>query len=116
MINFEQMPRFKAHHFEIMSKVSEWAHAYGVPVEAVERQIPVSHAWCNANPKKAPKSDPVRFLFNWMRIAKSMGNLTVNAPGIPFKEAAPGDEVMSGDDFKRMKEEIVRSKMKARPQ
>lgn len=107
MLDFSRLNRFKGKQFEIVSLVSEWAMAYGVEPEAIERQIAIAHAWCNANPKKAPKKDPVRFLYNFMRIAKKMGNLVSKELDRKFKETQPREEeVMTGEDFKRMREAI----------
>lgn len=114
MIDFDQLPRFKKHQFEIVSRVTEWANAFEVPYEAVERQIPIAHAWCNSNPKKSPKKDPVRFLNNWMRIARNMGSMVAQPIENKFQEKPPEDEVMDSGDFVRMKEEILRQKLKAR--
>jgi len=74
--------------FEIISLVPEWAHAFEVETVAILRQIPIAHAWCNSNPRKAPKKDPVRFLHNWMRIAKKMGTLVSKEPDRRYKEQA----------------------------
>ena len=74
-LEMESLKRFRDFKYQITALLSEWAQAYEVSESAIERQISIAHAWCNANPKKAPKKDPVRFLHNWMRIAKKMGNL-----------------------------------------
>jgi len=80
------MPRFFNDRFGITAMVSEWSRAYEVPPAAIERQIPIAHAWCNSNPMKAPKRNPMRFLHNWMRLAKKYGNLTVEARKDPWKD------------------------------
>lgn len=77
MLDFNRLSRFKEFQFEILRLVPEWALAYGVSEEAILRQIPWAHGWCSSNPKKAPKSNVIRFLFNWMRKAKEMGTLRV---------------------------------------
>lgn len=100
------MPRFGKHQYEIVGLITEWARAYEVEPAAIERQIPIAHAWINSNPKKAPKKDPVRFLNNWMRLAKKMGNLVAKQPDRKYKEPAPEDEVMSGDDFAKMRQAL----------
>lgn len=74
-IDFEKLPRFKPHAMKIFPLIEEWAAAYDVPREAIIRQLSWAHGWCLSNPKRAPKKDIVRFLFNWMRLAKKMGNL-----------------------------------------
>ena len=111
MIDFSQAPRFKPFQFQIVTLVPEWARAFEVEPAAIERQIPIAHVWMVSNPKKAPKKDMIRFLNNWMRIAKKMGSL-VKAPPPLYQEKPPDDEVMTADDFKRMREEITRSRLK----
>ena len=106
MLDLETLPRFKKFSFEIINLIPEWAKAYEVETVAIMRQIPIAHAWCNANPKKAPKRDPVRFLHNWMRLAKKMGNLVTAQPNRLFREQAPEDEVMTGEDFAKMRKTV----------
>lgn len=86
-VDFEKLPRFKAKAAEIESLIDEWAAAYDVPNDAIIRQISVAHAWCNANPKKAPKDRITRFLWNWMGKAREWGNLkSAQRPTIKPKE------------------------------
>lgn len=92
-INFESLPRFKTSQFTIVCLIAEWASAYEVELQAIERQIPIAHAWCNANPKRAPRRDPVRFLYNWMRIAKKAGNLVSHEPDRRYREEIPQDDM-----------------------
>lgn len=93
MLDFEQFPRFKMASFQIVTLIPQWAKAYEVETEAIIRQIPIAHAWCNSNPKKAPKTNPVRFLHNWMRIAKKMGNLVSRQPDRRYKEQATEEDM-----------------------
>lgn len=79
-LDFEKMPRFKRHTAQILPLLAEWADVHNVPVEAVVDQLYTAHAWCNANPKRAPKKDPVRFLWSWMRQASRWGNLKSKLP------------------------------------
>lgn len=74
-LDFSLLPRFRNGQARIFSLLREWAVAYKVPEAAIEDQIRTAHAWCNANPRKAPKKDAVRFLFNWMGKANKYGNL-----------------------------------------
>lgn len=60
---------------QIVLLIDEWARAYDVPRSEIIRQLPWAHGWCVTNPKKAPKKNVVRFLFNWLRKANQMGNL-----------------------------------------
>lgn len=85
-LNFEQLPRFKSHAMTIWSLIPEWSVAHQVPHEAIVNQIYISHAWCNSNPLKAPKKNPVRFLWSWMASAKRYGNL--KTPEKPVVKAA----------------------------
>jgi hypothetical protein len=107
MLNFDQMPKFKPHAYEIIKLVPAWALAYQVDEAAIIRQIPEAHAWILCNKAKAPKVRVTRFLHTWMRKAKQYGNLTIQAPGQKYVEEKPAeDEVMSGEDFRRMRETI----------
>lgn len=76
-IDFRILPRFREHAYRITQLVAEWAIGYEVHQDAIIRQLGVAHAWISSNPRKAPKKDVVRFLFNWMRKAKEHGNLRV---------------------------------------
>jgi|HubBroStandDraft_2_1064218.scaffolds.fasta_scaffold224360_2 hypothetical protein len=112
MIDFEKLPRFKMREIQIASMAPQWADVYDVTIEAVERQLGIAHVWCESNKKKAPKKDPVRFLNNWMRIAKNMGSLVSKPVDTNYKPVRNDDEVMSGEDFALMKEAVVRSRLK----
>ena len=76
---------------EIISLIPTWARAYGVSEDAIRRQIPYAYGWCVSNPRKAPKKDVVRFLFNWMKNAKRYGNLVEEKP-VPTNGAMPEPE------------------------
>lgn len=78
--DFQKLPKFRPSATKIIPLIPEWAQAYDVPVLAIEKQLAWAHGWILSNPKKAPKKDFVRFLFNWMRKAKEFGNLVVNDP------------------------------------
>ena len=80
MLDFSTLPRFKEKSTEIFELIPEWCVAYGVTSDAIIRQIQIAHAWCNANKKKAPRVDVVRFLWNWMQRAKQYGNLESRKP------------------------------------
>ena len=75
MLDFDKLPRFTKDKFEIITMTSEWAYAYQVDPEAILRQIAIAHAWCESNKKLAPRKNVVRFLHNWLRLAKKHGNL-----------------------------------------
>jgi hypothetical protein len=108
MLDFNQLPRFNSQAFRITSLLSEWAVAYEVHYLDIERQIRIAHAWCDANKRKAPKKDPVRFLFNWMRKAKEYGNLKP-VRTCTYKEYLPRpEEIMDGNDWARMKAEVFK--------
>jgi hypothetical protein len=103
----EGLRRFQDSKFEIVCKVPEWAKAYGVEPMAIERQVLIAEAWCNSNPKKAPKKNVIRFLFNWISKAQKMGNLVANHRS--FKETrASDDELVSGEDFKALRLSLAR--------
>ena len=105
-MNFDCMPRFKAFQFEIVTRVPDWARVYQVPSDAIERQIGIAHEWARNNPKRAPKKDILRYLHNWMAIAHRSGSLLNKETHRLYKENSPEDEIMSGDDFKRMRESL----------
>lgn len=109
MIDFSKLPRFKSVQYRIFELVDQWAEAYGVPREAILRQIPIAHAWQDSNPKRAPRKDQVRFLFNWMRKAKEHGNLVTVWPNNAYREQRTADEeTLTGEDFARMRQAIRR--------
>ena len=114
MLNLDQMPEFKAHSFKIMEMIPIWARTYQVDEQAIEKQIPIAYAWTKANPEKAPKKQIVRFLNNWMALAKKFDNLkpSINKP-LYKEEKPPEDEVMTGEDFRKMKEAIRENITKA---
>jgi len=93
-LNFEKLPRFKMHAMQIATLVPQWAEAHQVPHEAIVNQIYIAHAWADSNPKKAPKKNMARYLFNWMLQAKRYGNLKV-----PQKAQPRAPEVLPEPDM-----------------
>jgi len=112
MLDFDKLPRFQKFKFQIVTRIPDWAHAYECSEAAVERQIDIAHAWCDANKRRAPRTDPMRFLFNWLRKAREYGNLSdrrLNA----YKEARPQEEeVMTGEDWRAIRQSISPRKVK----
>ena len=108
MIDFDSLPRFKSCKFQIFQLIPEWARCYGVSEQAILKQIQWAHAWCQANPERAPKKKPVRFLHNWMRITHEYGKLVDIPAKISYKENAPEGEVMNGEDWAKMKAALKR--------
>lgn len=108
-LNFRQMPQWMPEALEIQMLVDVWAQAYEVPREAVIRQIPIAYAWAMSNKKKAPKKRVTRFLHTFMKKAKEFGNLTVKSKDV-YREEKPDSEVMTAEDFQRMRENIGRKK------
>lgn len=108
MIDFDKLPRFRGGQFTILCLISEWAAAYEVEPAAIERQIPIAHVWCNSNPKRAPRRDPVRFLHNWMRIAKERGNLVAQEIDRRYRETIP-DADMSFDEMVEIRKKNMES-------
>jgi hypothetical protein len=76
-LNFDKLPRFKIDAMKVWSLVPQWAHAHQVSEEAIIYQLYTAHAWCDSNPKRAPKKQVARFLWSWMGQAKRYGNLKV---------------------------------------
>lgn len=107
MLDFEILPRFKKQSVSIFQMIPVWAKAFQVDEMAIMRQIPIAHAWADSNSKKAPKKNMIRFLFNWMTRAQKFGNLVAKSKDLSYKESRPEDEeLLTGDDFKRMRETI----------
>lgn len=71
----------------------------------VREQLILANNWCLGNREKAPKVNFIRFLNSWMKLANEW------AQKVPkheiYKENKPDeDEVMSGEDFRKMREAI----------
>ena len=114
MLYFSRMPRFKKDAFKIFSLIDEWACAYEARREDILRQLPIAHAWVMSNPKRAPKSQIGRFLNAWMRTAKKFGNLTARESRVSYKETLPdAADVMTAEDWAKMRQEMVRAKLRA---
>src|ERR1700681_4236481 len=97
MLNLESLNRFRDFKFQILQLIPEWARAYEVPEQEIMRQINEAHAWANANPSRAPKKLPVRFLHSWMRKAKQMGSLKkVVVSDRRYREDKPPEEELPG--------------------
>jgi hypothetical protein len=89
--------------------ITEWKKAY--PTVDIENQIQWAHCWLLSNPKNM-KKDLIRFLNNWM---KGEERRNLERRGVDRRAAAlpppqrydvPEEEVMTGDDFKKMREAI----------
>lgn len=100
-IDFEKLPRFKPQSMMILTLIGQWSHAFGVPEDAIIDQIYTAHAWASSNPKKAPKKNMTRFLWSWMRQAKSYGNLVVPKSKTP-KRIEP--DIVEDMTFEEMQE------------
>lgn len=92
MLDFDKLPRFKNEQFRIFEMIPRWAEAFETSEKAVIRQLSWAHGWLDCNPRRAPRSNLMRFLWNWMRTAKKMGNLVesqleLKANQIPEPEA-----------------------------
>lgn len=97
-------------NFQIASKIDALVIAWETTYTHinVHSQIQWAHTWLLENPKK-DKKDYVRYLGNWMRQAEARAldrrtNVVVHKT---YKEEKPADEeVMTGEDFKKMREAI----------
>jgi hypothetical protein len=106
-MNFDNLHRFAKHQVKILELIPVWMDLYRVSRDQIEEQIRTAHAWILANPGRSPKSQMTRFLHNWIRIAKQYGHFSATAtPHALWKEPGTDGEVMTGDDFKRMKEAL----------
>lgn len=90
-LNFERLPRFKLHSVQVVALIPQWADAHQVPYQAIVDQIYTAHAWCDSNPKKAPKKSVTRFLWSWMGQAKRYGNLKTKEVTAPRLKEVEGD-------------------------
>lgn len=103
MLDFARLQKFTGFQVPIICKVSEWSDVFEVSPAEIERQIGLAHGWILVNPKKAPKSNIMRYLYNWMLIAQRKGSL-LKRPRENFQEQKPDeDQVMTGEDFARMR-------------
>lgn len=84
---------------KIVELIPEWAEAHEVKHDAIVNQIYIAHAWCNSNPKKAPKKNPVRFLWSWMAAAKRYGNLKSPVPATAKQPEVIPPEDMSFEEM-----------------
>lgn len=104
MIDFSHLPRLKPFQFEITCKLSEWARTFEVDEVEIERQILYAAGWIQNNPKKAPKKDMMRFLYNWLLIAKRKGSLIAKRQDITYKEKpSEDDEELSLDEMREIR-------------
>jgi len=105
-MDFDKMPRFKMNALQITCKVSEWSEIFKVEPSEIERQIELAYGWMVNNPRRAPKSDVMRYLYNWMLIADRKLSMR-KRPVDNFKEVRPPeDEILTGEDFARMRQAI----------
>lgn len=103
VLDFERLPRFKPQAMKIVSLTRQWAYAHGVPEEAVITQIYTAHAWCDSNPKRAPKKDMARFLWSWMGQAKRYGNLVVRAKEAPREPVVENEGDMTVEEMRAIR-------------
>ncbi len=108
--NFEKLPRFKAHAFEISLLMPQWARAHQVPCDAIINQIYIAHAWADSNPKKAPKKNITRYLFNWMAQAKRYGNLKVPEKRVQAVKAVIPEPDMTFEEMQAIRKQNMRPK------
>lgn len=60
---------------KVLVLIPQWAHAHQATEDAIREQIYTAHAWCDSNPKKAPKVNVTRFLWSWMGQARRYNTL-----------------------------------------
>lgn len=95
-------------NFRLAAKIDalmvEWARSY--PHIDILSQIQWAHSWLVENPKR-DKKDYIRYLGCWMRKSEERAlerrtNVVVHKP---YKEEKPAeDDIMTGDDFRKMRE------------
>ena len=86
----------------------EWQRAY--PNVQLQKQIGWAHAWLLSNGKKY--TDMGRFLNNWFRRCQQdlekagMSTSPIQMPKTYKEEKPKEEEIMTADDFKKMRREI----------
>ena len=106
VLDLGSLKRFREKRLEIFQLIPKWATVYEVDESMIMKQIEWAHVWCDANPKRAPKKDPIRFLGNWMRIARQMGTLVRRKPAFYVESKPSENEIMTGEDWAKMREVI----------
>jgi hypothetical protein len=111
MIDLGKYPKFAADS-KLMKRAAflevEWRRAY--PDVDFQNQAGWGHAWLITSGKKY--SDMARFLNNWFKRCQQDINMTkdmkgpIRMPTKAYQEPKPEGEVMTGDDFAKMKEAI----------
>lgn len=106
---------------KILFSITAWMKAY--PLVDIKSQIAWAHSWEMSNPSRQ-KKDRIRFLNNWMasnqerreadRRTMDQRRVTPLPSPIHYEETVKEDDVMSGDDFRKMREEIQRKKIQKR--
>ena len=104
-MDFEKLPRFKIDQLAILCEIERWVDVFEVERSEIERQIKFAHGWIDANPRKAPRTNVIRYLFNWLTIAERKGSL-LRKPRENFKEVVAESDIMTGEDFARMREAL----------
>jgi hypothetical protein len=83
MIDLSAAPKFQESLVEITQKIPQWAETFKVEYQEIERQIGFAVGWALINPRKAPKKNVMRFLFNWFLIADRKGSMRRTAKVAP---------------------------------
>lgn len=109
-LNFEKLPRFKRESMAIWSLIAQWAYAHQVDEQAIIAQLYTAHAWCDSNPKKAPKKQVTRFLWSWMNAAKRYGNLKTPVKIVPKVVVDPNYEMTIDEMIAIRKQNMQRGK------
>lgn len=115
MLEIEKYPKF-ANDSKLKKRILflevEWHRAY--PLVDLSKQLGWAHAWLVTSGKRY--SDMARFLNNWYRRCQadlekyqtSTGPIKMPTPKKYVEEKPAEDQVMSGEDFARMREHIGR--------
>lgn len=90
---------------EIEDLARNWKELY--PNLNIREQLILANNWCVGNPLKTPKQNFVRFLNSWMKLAAQWAE-KVPRHSLYVESKPTDDEVLTGDDFKRMREAIRR--------
>jgi hypothetical protein len=89
-LDFRQMPKWMSDSLLIMTSIGDWAKRFDVDEDEIRRQIGLAYGWTINNPRKAPKKNVMRYLYNWMLIAQRKGSMAKRS--VKPKEKYPDPE------------------------
>lgn len=92
---------------KIETLLTEWKRAY--PSVDIKSQLAWAHSWLSSNPKNMKKDLP-RFLNNWMKSEERRNQerrgTERRAPMLYKEHRPPEDELLTPEDFQKMREAL----------